>query len=61
MTKAVEYKIVHGTQSEVEQAVNELSQDGWQLNGSVQVTHINGHIYFTQSLVKEAFIRGPWN
>lgn len=61
MIKALEYKIVYGSSDQVEREVNDLTDRGWTIYGSVQVSSFNGSAVFTQVMVKEKQIRGPWD
>lgn len=61
MMSMQEYKIIHGSKEEVESQVNDLTDEGWSLYGSVQVIYYKNQPVFTQTLSKPKEIRGPWD
>lgn len=58
---AYEYKIVSGSEKEVSAMVNDLAQNGWEINGPVGVIVKENYIMFFQSLTKPTEQRGPWS
>lgn len=60
MSKAYEYRIVHGSKEVVEAEVEKLTQSGWVLHGGHQMFPFNGVVLFSQTLIKEYEQPGAW-
>ena len=62
MNKAFKYKIVTGAQSDVENEVEELTQQGWILHGGLLMgPPANGFSStFAQTMIKEIRPRAAW-
>ena len=60
MSKAYEYKIVYGSQETLEREIPDLTEGGWVLHGGLLALVVDGNIRYSQALIKEFEIRGPW-
>ena len=49
---AYEYRIVIGTQDEIEPIVEEMTESGWMIHGNHQVFLIGTTIMFSQVMIK---------
>jgi hypothetical protein len=49
-----EYKLVQSRNiDEIESQINELANQGWELNGSITPAVLNGQVFYTQTMVRE--------
>jgi len=54
-----EYKVLQSRSiDDIEFEINEYASRGWEVNGSITSTLINGHLYYTQTMVRG---RTPFN
>jgi len=49
-----EYKLLQSRQMEtLEEEINRMASQGWQLNGDLSTAALNGQVYYTQVMVRE--------